>query len=50
MTKEKKDLSEELKTGERLFNEANERLTKAIKNKNLEDASIAQALYEMAQK
>ena len=38
-TKEKKELSEELKN-------YNERLSKSIKNKNFDDASVAQALYE----
>ena len=50
LTKEEKELFEELKMSEKLYKEANERLSKAIQNKNFEDASVAQALYEAAQK
>ena len=50
MTKEEKEISEELKTAEKMYKGANERLSKSIKNKNFEDASVAQALYEAAQK
>ena len=35
---------------EKLYKEATERLSKAMQNKNFEDASVAQALYEAAQK
>jgi hypothetical protein len=37
LTKGEKELSEELKTAEKLYKEANERLSKSIKNKNLEN-------------
>ena len=50
MTKEEKELSEELKTAEKLYTEANERLSKSVKNKNFEDTSVALALYQAAQK
>ena len=50
LIKEEKELSEELKTSEILYKGANERFSKSIKNKNFEDASVAQALYEAAQK
>ena len=49
-TKEENELSEELKSAEKLCKEANERLSKLIKNKNFEDASVALALYEAAPK
>ena len=39
-----------MKTAEKLLKEANEKLIKAIKNKNFEDASVAQAMIEAAQK
>ena len=50
MTKEEKELSEELKTAKQFYKEANERLSKSIKNKYFEDASVSQALYEAAPK
>ena len=35
---------------EKLYKEATERLSKAMQNKNFKGASVAQALYEAAQK
>ena len=50
LTKEGNELSEELKMSEKLYQEATERLSKAMQIKNFEDASVTQALYEAAQK
>ena len=38
------------KCQKKLYKEATERLSKAMHNTNFEDASVAQALYEAAQK
>ena len=48
LTEEDKRLRNDLKASEKLFEEASTRLKKAIKNKDFDEAGVAQGLIEVA--
>lgn len=48
LAEEDKKLGNDLKASEKLFEEANTRLKKAIKDKNFDEAGVAQGLIEVA--
>ena len=50
LMKSEKQKDSELQTAKTLYEEANERLTQAIQNKNFNEAAVAQGLLEVAKK